>query len=116
MTAISPTELIYVMEHDAHTTPKPATYSAAGVALRVRLTREALGLSQSEMFRMLGFSRSGWNNIETGDSRITVDTIVHLMELFPNAGLSADWFYFGWRDKLSRVFRQRIEELNPIQQ
>ena len=115
MTAISPTELIYVMEHDVHTAPRPATYSNPSVALRLRLTREALGLSQVEMYRMLGFSRSGWNNLETGDNRITVDTIAHMMELFPHAGLSADWFYFGWRDKLSRVFRQRIEELNPIQ-
>jgi len=75
---------------------------------RLRLTREALGLSQAELCRRVGISPAAWNNAETGDNRLGVD---NAMELCKATGVTLDWIYLGHRAGLPQKLAVDIERL-----
>jgi len=78
------------------------------VGERLRLTREALGLSQAELCRRVGISPAAWNNAETGDNRLRVD---NAMELCKATGVTLDWIYLGHRAGLPQKLAVDIERL-----
>ena len=57
------------------------------IGQRLRLTREALGLSQAELCRRTGIRPAAWNNAETGDNRIGIESAV---ELCKTTGVTLD--------------------------
>jgi transcriptional regulator with XRE-family HTH domain len=75
---------------------------------RLRVTREALGLSQAELCRRLGISPAAWNNAETGDNRIGID---NAMLLCKATGVTLDWIYLGHRGGLPQKLAVDIERL-----
>jgi DNA-binding XRE family transcriptional regulator len=75
---------------------------------RLRVTREALGLSQAELCRRLGISPAAWNNAETGDNRIGID---NAMLLCKTTGVTLDWIYLGHRGGLPQKLAVDIERL-----
>ncbi len=64
------------------------------VAARLRITRLALKLTQRRLCELTGLSTSAWNNAETGDSRIGVDSAIQLCQA---TGVTLDWIYRGSR-------------------
>lgn len=68
--------------------------SVDDVAERLRITREALKLTQAELCRRTGIAPNTWNNAETGDARIGVD---QAMKLCRATGVTLDWIYRGIR-------------------
>jgi len=64
------------------------------VADRLRVTRLALKLTQRRLCELTGLSTSAWNNAETGDSRIGVDSAILLCQA---TGVTLDWIYRGSR-------------------
>ena len=93
------------------------------VAQRLRLTRQALGLSQAELCRRTGIGRqaavllwnrltgigpAAWNNAETGDNRMGVD---NAMELCRATGVTLDWIFMGHRGGLPQKLAVDIEKL-----
>jgi DNA-binding XRE family transcriptional regulator len=75
---------------------------------RLRVTREALGLSQAELCRRLGISPAAWNNAETGDNRIGIDNAMLLCKAI---GVTLDWIYMGHRGGLPQKLAVEIERL-----
>ena len=64
------------------------------VAARLRITRLALKLTQRRLCQLTGLSTTAWNNAETGDSRIGVDSAILLCQA---TGVTLDWIYRGSR-------------------
>lgn|SRR5262249_14289923 len=62
------------------------------VAERLRLTREALDLTQASLGRLAGISAQAWNNYERGLYRISIDQAVRLCI---TTGVTLDWIYRG---------------------
>ena len=79
--------------------------STMEVAARLKLTREALKLSQAALCRQTGISPQSWNNAETGDNRIAVD---EAMKLCRATGVTLDWIFRGNRTLLPAII---LEEL-----
>lgn len=80
----------------------------ADVAERLRLSREALKLTQAALCRITGISTAAWNNAETADARIGIDNAVLLCQA---TGLTLDWIYRGVRGGLSGEFLEAINRL-----
>jgi len=62
------------------------------VTTRLVLLRQWQADSAAEFCRKTGISTSAWNNYETGDRRINLDTAIVLCERF---GVTLDWIYRG---------------------
>jgi DNA-binding XRE family transcriptional regulator len=75
---------------------------------RLRLTREAMNLSQAAFCRLSGISQTAWNNYERGQRRISVDEAFKLASF---TGVSFDWIYRGMRTTLPMQLAERIREL-----
>lgn len=75
------------------------------VAERLRVSREALKLSQATLCRTTGISTAAWNNAETGDARIGVDNAILLCQA---TGLTLDWVYRGVRSGLPHPLNEAI--------
>jgi transcriptional regulator with XRE-family HTH domain len=59
---------------------------------RLRLTRLALGLNQTQLCDLAGIARNTWNQWEKGNSRPQLDEAMKLVDAF---GLTLDWIYLG---------------------
>lgn len=79
--------------------------SVEEVAARLKLTREALKLSQAALCRQTGISTQSWNNAETADNRISVD---EAMKFCRATGVTLDWVFRGNRSLLPAMV---LEEL-----
>jgi transcriptional regulator with XRE-family HTH domain len=75
---------------------------------RLRVTREALGLSQAELCRRTGIRPAAWNNAETGDNRIGIDGATALCK---TTGVTLDWIFLGHRGGLPQKLAVEIERL-----
>ena len=82
--------------------------SRGDIGDRLRLTREALGLSQAELCRRTRISPAAWNNAETGDNRLGID---NAMELCKATGVTLDWIFMGHRGGLPQKLAVDIERL-----
>lgn len=78
------------------------------IAERLKLTREALGVTQKEIARLAGASGGqAWNNYEAGRRRINVD---HALALCRSVGVSLDWIYHGDRRNLHHDLAVKIRQ------
>jgi len=66
--------------------------SGEGVGERLRITREALGLAQSEFAERCGLARNTYNQYEQGKNIPRIENGIAICEAF---GLSLDWIYRG---------------------
>jgi len=82
--------------------------SIAEIGRRLELTRQALGLTQVMMGRLMGAVSNGqaWGNYESGKRRISVD---HALALSQNLGLPLDWIYQGRMVNLPPELRDKIQ-------
>src|SRR5262245_6520138 len=118
-------DMIIEMEQQNHVRYYPGMdgvgeSSTANVSRRMRLVRKVLvgdgRGAQTEFADRVAeannsaFPRSMWNNIETGDHRISVNAAIKVMHAFPSSGMSLDFVFLGWRDKLSHDFREAFRE------
>ncbi len=78
------------------------------VATRLRITRLALKLTQRRLCELTGLSTSAWNNAETGDSRIGVDSAILLCQA---TGITLDWIYRGSRVGLPTGISEAIAQV-----
>lgn len=62
------------------------------LAQRLRVTREATGLSQSDFARRAGITPQQWNNYEQDRERISINVALKLCQAF---GVTTDWIYRG---------------------
>jgi transcriptional regulator with XRE-family HTH domain len=67
------------------------------IAKRLRLTREALGLSPAELCRMTGIKPNTYSNWEGGTARVGLGEAKVLRRVL---GYSLDWIYEGDRSGL----------------
>lgn len=79
--------------------------SVEEVAARLRLTREALGLSQAALCRITRIPTNTWNNAETADNRLGLDEAFKLCRV---TGVSLDWIYRGSRALLPAKILEEI--------
>jgi transcriptional regulator with XRE-family HTH domain len=79
--------------------------STEDVAERLRLSRIALKLTQAALCRMTGLSTAAYNNAETADSRIGLDSAISLCQA---TGLTLDWIYRGIRRDLPPAIKEAI--------
>jgi transcriptional regulator with XRE-family HTH domain len=75
------------------------------VAARLRLTRQALKLSQIDLCRITRISPQAWNNAETGDNLIGIANAVRLCHA---TGVTLDWIYRGERSNLPKSIAKKI--------
>ncbi len=85
--------------------------SVEEVAARLRLTREALKLSQAALCRMAGIPTNTWNNAETADNRLGLDEAFKLCRA---TGVSLDWIYRGNRALLPALILEEIARREAI--
>lgn len=81
--------------------PRPNNPSVAErlkeIGRRITQAREALGLSQVEVCRMIEVGETTWNNWEQGKRRPDPLVMVRFAE---NYGITLDWVYRGDREGL----------------
>ena len=66
--------------------------SLAAIGQRLKLTREALELSQVELCRRAKLATNAYNQYETGKTRPAVENAIAICETFQ---LTLDWIYRG---------------------
>jgi transcriptional regulator with XRE-family HTH domain len=59
---------------------------------RLRLTRLALGLDQTQLCERAGIARNTWNQWEKGKGRPQLDEAMKLVDTF---NITLDWIYLG---------------------
>lgn len=74
------------------TRPDYSGSDVPSIARRIKLTREALGLSQAEICRRTGISPPAWNNYEKALGRPDLDPAFAIVRA---TGVTLDWLYFG---------------------
>lgn len=62
------------------------------IAARLRTAREAAGLSQAQVARMLEVARPTVSEIEAGRRRVPAEELARLADIY---AVSADWVLFG---------------------
>jgi transcriptional regulator with XRE-family HTH domain len=89
--------------------------SAAAIGTRLRLIRLAYGIlkrqrpmSQVEFARHCGITAPAWNNAETGDHRIGIDSA---MAVSRRTGITFDYIYLGNSDYVPYVLAIEIEKI-----
>ena len=86
--------------------------SVAEVAARLKLTREAMGLSQVRICKLTGISVQTWNNAETGDNMLGLASALRLCRA---TGVTLEWIYRGNRFQLPQVIAEEIARREPRQ-
>lgn len=85
---------------------------------RCRLIRIAYGrvlnpsrpaeITQAEFSQLCGINRQAWNNVETGDSRLSIDSAIAVCR---RTGASLDYIYLGIQVGLSHGLAVEIARL-----
>ena len=76
------------------------------IAERLRLSREALGFSMTNMARLIGGPTSTWHNYESGIRRISLDQALRLKA---RTGLTLEWVYTGDIATLPPHLQEKIQ-------
>lgn len=78
------------------------------IGIRLRLIREAFGLSKSEISDLLGIERTYWSRFENG-KRAPSDEVSYLMTV--KFGVTLDYLILGRWDKLSLDIAEKLREV-----
>jgi len=91
----------------------PMPMDRAGVKIRTRRIREAIGKGPTQLSAELGLSRNSWTQYEDPDDKrcITLDAAIRLKEAY---GVSLDWLFLD--DRLASLPAQLERELRKISQ
>lgn len=92
-----------------------ATRRSREIAVRLRITRLALKMSQAAICRHIGCSTQAWNNAETGDIELSKNLGI---KLALQTGVTLDWLFLGRRAGLpaeihDAIIRQERQEGKP---
>lgn len=79
---------------------------------RMKLTREALGLTQREAYEAIGVSKTQWGNYERGVSRPNIEDAVRFSMRF---NVSLEWIYLADISSLRMDLAREIERLQKDQ-
>jgi ribosome-binding protein aMBF1 (putative translation factor) len=60
------------------------------IAIRLKSTREAIGVTAAELCRQINCKPNRWSQYESGDRKITVEVADRLCDEY---GLTLDWIY-----------------------
>ena len=71
--------------------------TTAHIAARLRHTREALGLNQTEFAMRANLSQNRYNQYESGVRPLTIDAAHRICDEY---GVTLDWLYRGDRSRL----------------
>lgn len=77
--------LLKAAEEGLHNMPEPTREQIAG---RIRIAREAAGLSQGQVAKLMGVHRPTISEIEAGRRRVSGEELAKFSELY---GVSVDW-------------------------
>jgi transcriptional regulator with XRE-family HTH domain len=83
--------------------------SVPEIGRRLRLTREAMGMTQAAFCRLIGIDTPQWNNYEKGLRRISPDPALQLCRV---TGVSMDWIYRGIPNQLPADLAAKIARLD----
>lgn len=78
------------------------------VGRRLRSTRLALAMTQTEICRELGTTRQAWSQWEKGDRLFDVRAAVRLKE---RHGITLDWIYAGDSSRLPARIARLVREI-----
>jgi len=87
--------------------------TTAHIATRLRHTREALGLNQTEFAMRASLSQNRYNQYESGARPLTIDAARKICDEY---GVTLDWLYRGDRSRLPHhlaIEIARIEATDP---
>lgn len=82
--------------------------SREAISARLRLTRDALEMTQSEWCRRTGIATNTWNNYEKGLNRISLD---EAFKIARTIGATLDWIYRGDESGLPKRITDGLERL-----
>lgn len=88
--------------------PRKYTIDRKAVGERIVLTREAMGMGQSEFARFVGLTPQILNNYEKGLNRPLPE---FLGAICAATGAGFDWFYLGDMSSLPHDLAQRIRDI-----
>ena len=94
-------------------TKDSGTESTKKVSERLRATLRGLGaldphLTQAEVARRAGISKSAWNNALTGDNRLSLNDGIKLWRAFQ---IDLRWTYLGDKNGLPYDLAKKINDL-----
>ena len=81
--------------------------SSKALANRLKLTREALGISAADLCKRIRIKQNRWSQYESGERRITVEVAMKLCDEF---GLSMDWIYRADPAQLPHTLRLKMRQ------
>lgn len=76
------------------------------LAQRLKITREALGLTPAKVCKTLKINPSAWSMFESGDRRITLRVAIKFCDEY---GISLDWIYRADPSRLDHDVRLKIK-------
>lgn len=91
----------------------PNPESREAIAERLRLTREAFGMSNGQWAARLGIAQNAWSNYEGGARRISIDEAFKLARAMR---LTLDWIYRGETYGLPADFLERLAKAQQSQE
>lgn len=77
------------------------------LAKRLRMTREALGLSAADLCKLIDCAPNRWSQYESGKRPITVPVAIAMCDEF---GLSLDWIYRADPAKIPHELRLKMRQ------
>lgn len=89
-----------------------APTSREAISSRLKLTRLATGLSQTEFAKKIDMGLQTWNNYERGISRISID---EALKVCRGVGVGLDWIYQGDETLLPAYLLEGIRRLRKEQ-
>ena len=87
--------------------------SPLAIGARLRLTREALGLTQVEFARRADVTNNAYNQYEKGKQRPSLDAAIALREAY---SLTLDWIYLGDNSGLKYELVEAMKKLALLRQ
>jgi transcriptional regulator with XRE-family HTH domain len=82
--------------------------SLSAIGERLRLTREALGLSQAAFARAAKISAPSYNQYEKGVTRPSIDQAIRMRDAHK---LTLDWIFLGDNSGLKTALHEAIKAL-----
>lgn len=77
------------------------------LAARLKMTREALNVTPSDVCKRIKVGASAWSQYESGDRRITLKVAIKFCEEF---GLTLDWLYRADPSRLPNELRIKMRQ------
>lgn len=87
--------------------------SMVAIGRRLKMTREALGLSQAEFASRAGLSKNAYNMYEKGKQRPSIESAIALVETYR---ITLDWIYLGDNSALRHDMVETMKKMAALRQ